>query len=246
MNITKTSNPVFRSLENRSTISQGQGVMSAQGAATKAILLSLIIVVCAMYTFAQTLQGANMGGLAMMGAIGGFLLALVTAFKMEWARFTAPIYAVFEGLFLGAVSGVFERSYPGIAIEAVMGTMGTLLTMLIIYKMGLVKVTNKFRMGVFAATGGIFLVYLFSWILSLFGVHSGFLYSGSLFSIGFTIFAIIIAALNLVLDFDFIVRGEESGLPKYMEWYGAFGLMVTLVWLYIEILNLLAMLAQRD
>ncbi|WP_218186236.1 Bax inhibitor-1/YccA family protein [Marinifilum fragile] len=139
-----------------------------------------------------------------------------------------------------------NATYPGIVMQAVGLTFGTLFAMLFAYKTGLIKVTQKFKAGIVAATGGIMLFYLVSWIMNMFGIGNGFYYGSSLLSIGISLFVVVIAALNLVLDFDFIEKGAQSGAPKYMEWYGAFGLMVTLIWLYVELLRLLAKIANRD
>jgi uncharacterized YccA/Bax inhibitor family protein len=180
------------------------------------------------------------------GLIGGLVLALVTVFKKEWAGFTAPGYAVCEGLVLGALSAIFELQYPGIVMQAVALTFGTLFCLLMAYKTQIIRVTEKFRLGVFVATAAIALVYLVSIVLGFFHIQVPFMVGSGLVSIGFSLFVVGIAALNLVLDFDMIERGAEAGAPKYMEWYGAFGLMVTLVWLYMEILRLLAKLRGRD
>jgi uncharacterized YccA/Bax inhibitor family protein len=180
-----------------------------------------------------------------VGLVGGFIVALVTIFKKNWAAFTAPLYALFEGLMLGALSATLEARYPGIAIQAVGLTFGTLLAMLIAYSSGLIKPTQKFKTGVIAATGGIALLYLATMGLGFFGVHIPYIYGNGLVGIGFSLFVVVIAALNLVLDFDLIQSGVASGAPKYMEWYCAFGLLVTLVWLYIEMLRLLSKLNRR-
>ena len=180
------------------------------------------------------------------GGIGGLILALVTVFKREWSGFTAPAYAVCEGLVLGGISAIFELKFPGIVMQAVALTFGTLFCLLMAYKTGLIRVTEKFRLGVFVATAAIALVYLVSFVLGFFNLQVPFMVGSGLVSIGFSLFVVGIASLNLVLDFDFIEHGAEAGAPKYMEWYGAFGLMVTLVWLYIEILQLLAKLRGRD
>jgi uncharacterized YccA/Bax inhibitor family protein len=180
------------------------------------------------------------------GAIGGFVVALATVFKQQWAPVTSPIYALLEGLFVGGMSALAESQYPGIVIQAVGLTFGTCLAVLMAYTSGLVKATENFKMGVVAATGGIALVYLASIILGLFGVRMPLIHDNGLFGIGFSLFVVVIAALNLVLDFDFIDNGARQGAPKYMEWYAAFGLMVTLIWLYIEVLRLLMKLRSRD
>jgi uncharacterized YccA/Bax inhibitor family protein len=179
------------------------------------------------------------------GLIGGLVFALVTVFKKEWARGTAPFYAALEGMFLGGLSAMVEAQFPGIVLQAVGLTFGTLFALLAVYKSGLIKVTENFRLGVAAATGGILLVYLVSWILGFFGMSMPLLHSSGWMGIGFSLVIIVIAALNLVLDFDFIENAAERGAPKYVEWYAAFGLLVTLVWLYIEILRLLMKLRER-
>jgi uncharacterized YccA/Bax inhibitor family protein len=166
---------------------------------------------------------------------------MVTVFKKEWSPVTSPIYALLEGLVLGGLSAMFELRYPGIAMEAVGLTFGTLFVMLFLYKSGVIKVTQKFRMGVVAATGGIVIFYFLTWILSMLHISmfSSVFGSGPI-GIGFSLLVVAIASLNLVLDFDFVEQGVAYGAPKYMEWYAAFGIMVTLVWLYLEMLRLLS------
>ncbi|MBF0123207.1 MAG: Bax inhibitor-1/YccA family protein, partial [Candidatus Omnitrophica bacterium] len=178
--------------------------------------------------------------------IGGIIFALITIFKKEWSMYTAPVYAVCEGLVLGGLSAIFEMQFPGIVMQAVALTFGTLFCLLMAYKSGLIRVTDKFRLGVVAATGAIALVYLVSWILGFFHVSVPFIQGNSIWSIGFSLVVVGIASMNLVLDFDMIDRGAEAGAPKYMEWYCAFGLMVTLIWLYMEILRLLSKLRSRN
>ena len=182
----------------------------------------------------------------MIGAIGGFAVALVTVFKKTWSAITAPVYALLEGLFLGGISAVFEARFPGIVIQAVGLTFGTLLCLLFAYKSGLIKATENFKLGIVAATGGIGMIYLVSIFFGFFGIQIPFIHESGIIGIGFSLFVVVIAALNLVLDFDFIESGSEMGAPRYMEWYAAFGLMVTLIWLYIEILRLLSKLRSRD
>jgi len=184
-------------------------------------------------------------GLMMVGMLGGFVLALVTIFKQHLAKYTVPAYAILQGLALGGISKFFETMYPGIVTQAVMLTFGTLGALLLAYVSGLIKPTENFKLGIVAATGGIAFVYLISWVLSWFSVSVPLIHSNSNMGILFSIGVVVIAALNLVLDFDFIEEGSEKGAPKYMEWYGAFGLMVTLIWLYLEILRLLAKLSSR-
>ena len=174
------------------------------------------------------------------------MLALVTVFKKHWSPITAPIYALLEGFALGGISAMFERSYPGIATQAVMLTFGVIFILLLAYKTGIVKATRGFKLGVMAATGAIALVYLANMVMSLFfHTQMSFLYSSTPLGIGISVVVVIIASLNLVLDFDMIETGARMGAPKYMEWYGAFAMMVTLIWLYLEILRLLSKTRRR-
>jgi uncharacterized YccA/Bax inhibitor family protein len=179
------------------------------------------------------------------GMIGGLILAIATIFKKTWAPYTAPLYAACEGLFLGGISSVIEMSYPGIAMQAVTGTVGVLFAMLFLYSTRIVKVNDKFVMIVAAATMGVMLIYLANWILSMFGLPMSFIHSSGWMGIGFSLVVVVIASLNLFLDFRLIEDGANAKAPKFMEWYSAFALMVTLVWLYIEILNLLSKLRDR-
>jgi uncharacterized YccA/Bax inhibitor family protein len=218
--------------------------MTLSGTVNKTGILLLCAVATAAWTWSQFMQTHDVASIApelMLGALGGFIVALVTIFKMTWAPVTAPIYALLEGLALGGISAIFELHYPGIALEAVGLTFGTLFVMLFLYKSGVIKVTQKFRMGVVAATLGIALFYGLVWLLSMFHItlFASVFASGAI-GVGFSLFVVTIAALNLVLDFDFVEQGVTVGAPKYMEWYAAFGIMVTLVWLYLEMLRLLA------
>jgi uncharacterized YccA/Bax inhibitor family protein len=181
----------------------------------------------------------------LIGLFGGFVLSLATIFRKNWSPITAPLYAVMQGLFLGGISGIFEASYPGIVMQAISLSIATLLMMLVSYQAGWIKPTEGFKWGVMAATGGIALVYFVSIILGFFNINLSFINGSGLFSILFSVFVVGIAALNFILDFDFIEQGSRGGIPKYMEWYGAFALMVTLIWLYIEILRLLSKINSR-
>jgi len=235
----RSGNPAFtRNFENTETFSQTER-MTLDGAVNKtAILLALC--------FAGAFAGWNVPALAMPGLIIGTILAFVTIFRSPAkAGSTAPFYAAFEGMALGGITVFAEMQYPGIGIQAIGLTFGILASLLFCYKSGIIKPTENFRLMIFSATMGIALLYLVSFIMSFFGSGIGFIHSNGLFGIGFSLFVVSIAALNLVLDFDFIEEGAERGLPKYMEWYGAFSLMVTLVWLYIEILRLLMKLRSR-
>jgi uncharacterized YccA/Bax inhibitor family protein len=179
------------------------------------------------------------------GVFGGFIMAMVTVFKKEWSPITAPIYALLEGLALGGLSAWLERTYHGIAINALGLTMGVTLVMLVLYTSGALRATPKFTIGVVAATGGIMLVYVVDMVLRIFGRQVPLLNSSGPWGIGISVLIVIVAALNLILDFDFVETGVHAGAPKYMEWYGAFGIMVTLVWMYLEILRLLAKMRRR-
>ena len=217
--------------------------MTLGGTVNKSGILLLVLIAAASYTWEKaTAQDAAVMTWMFGGLIAGLILALITVFKKTAAPVTAPLYAAAEGLFLGGISALFETMYPGIVMQAVAITFGTLFTLLLAYKSGLIKATENFKLGVAAATGGVLLFYLATFVLRLFGVSTSFMMGGGLLSIGISLVVVVIAALNLVLDFDFIEEGCEQGLPKYMEWYAAFGLMVTLVWLYIEILHLLSKL----
>lgn len=241
----RTSNPTLNQ-ETFRQIGPSYGVdsqrMTLDGVVNRTGMLLLLAVVGALYPWSLSTQGQDVSLFMFGGAIGGLVLALVTSFKPTWAPISAPAYALVEGLFLGAISGYFELRYPGIAVQAVGLTIGTAGALLFVYRMRIIKVTENFRMGVVAATGGIFLFYMATWILSFFGVGIPYIHESGLIGIGFSLFVVVIAALNLVLDFDFIESGVAAGAPKHMEWYAAFGLMVTLVWLYIEFLRLLSKL----
>jgi uncharacterized YccA/Bax inhibitor family protein len=217
-------------------------VMTIQGTVDKTGI-SLALLIFAGY-FAYVPDGFSF---MIVGGLGGFIVAIVTILKKTWAPITVPLYAMLEGLLLGSVSYMYGQIFEGIVLNAIILTVSILISLLFVYKSGLIQVTENFKLGIAAATGGIFLVYLFGFIGSFFGMSLSFLdpTNGSLISIGGSLLVVIIASLNLVLDFDFIEEGAEKGAPKYMEWYGAFGLLVTLVWLYLEILRLLAKLNSR-
>tara|TARA_Y200000002_G_scaffold362413_1_gene349450 strand:+ start:8 stop:742 length:735 start_codon:yes stop_codon:yes gene_type:complete len=189
--------------------------------------------------------GWNAPGLVLPAVLIGFVIALFTIFRPKNSPYTAPAYAAIEGVALGGITMIFEAQYPGIGIQAIGLTFGILASLLFCYKSGIIKPTENLRLMIFAGTMGIFILYLVSFIMSFFGNSIGFIHSNGLFGIGFSLFVVAIASLNLVLDFDFIEEGAEKGMPKYLEWYGAFSLMVTLVWLYLEILRLLAKLRSR-
>ncbi len=237
----KTFAPVVtRTVENRMTL---------EGTVNKTGVLLLLLLIAASFTWSRFFDNERVAATVtpwmLLGLVGGLVFALATIFKKTWAPVTAPAYAICEGLLLGGLSSILEARYPGIVIQAVGLTFGTLFALLLAYKSGLIKATENFKLGVVAATGAIFVVYLLSFVLSFFGMGIPMIHSSGPIGILFSLFVVVIAALNLVLDFDFIESGAEQGAPKYMEWYGAFGLMVTLIWLYIEILLLLVKLRNR-
>jgi uncharacterized YccA/Bax inhibitor family protein len=223
--------------------------MTLSGTVNKTALLLICALATASWTWTLFLKSRDISDVAplmLVGMFGGLIFALITSFKKEWAPVTAPIYALLEGLMLGGLSAVMDLRYPGIGIQAVSLTFGTLFVLLVAYRSGLIKVTQKFRLGVIAATGGIFFFYLAQMLLGFFGVQFYSINGGGAIGIGFSLIVVAVAALNLVLDFDCIESGVRMGAPKYMEWYGAFGIMVTLVWLYIEILRLLSKMRSRN
>lgn len=246
----RTSNPALKGDFLRTQAGAfGADAMTVSGTVNKTGILSICVIATAAWTWNRFLNSPSLETVLpaiMIGAIGGFVLALVTIFKKEWSPVTAPAYALLEGLVLGGVSAMFELRFPGIAMQAVGLTFGTLIALLLAYRSGLIRVTDQFRLGVVAATGGIALFYLITFVLGFFGVHFTSIYGSGPIGIGFSVVVVIVAALNLVLDFDLIESGARAGAPKYMEWYGAFALMVTLIWLYLEIIRLLSKLRSRN
>lgn len=237
----RSGNPVLSKKTFDNTISVSEK-MTIEGTVNKTAISLLILVGTGYLTF-DTLNPILLIGCG----IGGFIFALITIFKKEWAPITVPIYAALQGAMLGGISYMYNYLYDGIVTNAILLTVGILVSLLIAYRSGYIKATENFKLGIFAATGGIAIVYLVNFIMGFFGSGIGVMNinNASPLSIGFSIVVVIIAALNLVLDFDFIEEGAEKGAPKYMEWYGAFGLLVTLIWLYLEILRLLAKLNSR-
>ena len=238
-----------KSFENTSYASSTENTMTLQGTVNKTGFLLTFLILAAAWTWNLYFESNNPASVTPWlfgGLIGGLIVGIITTFKKHLSPITAPIYAVLEGLFLGSLSALFESRFPGIVVQAVGLTFGTLFALLMAYRSGLIKATENFKLGVTAATGGICLLYLISFVLSFFGTGIPYIHQSGLIGIGFSMFVVVIAALNLVLDFDFIENASESNAPKYMEWYGAFGLLVTLVWLYIEILRLLSKLYSRN
>lgn len=246
----RTSNPTL----NDSTFDQftdwvgeSSHVMTLQGTVYKTGLLLATCICAAGLSWQFALTNSAVGVPMLLGGLlGGLVLSLVISFRPTTAPWAAPLYSIAEGLFLGAVSSSFEARFPGIVFPAVLLTFGTLASLLMAYQSGVIKATENFKLGIVAATGGIALVYIVSIVMSFFRMEIPLIHGSGLVGIGFSLFVVVIAALNLVLDFDHIEEGVKRGAPKYMEWYSAFALLVTLVWLYLEILRLLAKLQRRD
>ncbi|CAI8181603.1 MAG: Uncharacterised protein [Flavobacteriaceae bacterium] len=237
----RSGNPVL----TKNTFNSGLDVsetMTINGTVNKTAISLFLLIGTGYFTF-----GVINPIILIVCGIGGFITAIVTVFKKQWAPITVPIYAILEGGLLGGVSFMYNSMYNGIVTDAIFLTVGILLSLLFAYRSGLIKPTENFKLGIFAATGGVAIVYIINMVMGFFGSSMGVMQidNASPMSIGFSVVVVIIAALNLVLDFDFIEEGAESGAPKYMEWYGAFGLLVTLIWLYLEILRLLAKLNSR-
>ncbi|MCA0985293.1 Bax inhibitor-1/YccA family protein [Halobacillus yeomjeoni] len=234
----RTGNPVLK--DSTFQAAHKGDTMTLSGTVAKIALLFVFLLGTAIYTWYQYSQGVNVTMMILIGAVGGLIFALITAFIPKAAPITAPIYAALEGFFIGGISAFGEMNYPGVVIQAASLTMAVMGVLLVLYATRIIKVTKNFRLMVISATFGILLVYVINLVLNLFfGMQVPYLHSSGPVGIGISLFIVGIAALNLVLDFDFIESGVKRGAPKYMEWYGAFGLMVTLVWLYIEILRLL-------
>lgn len=255
MAIFKSGNPTLtekmfdRSLHIESNM---QGTMSVRGTLNKFGFLLLMIIAGAAYSWHlfEQAQTGLMNTLMMVGIFGGLITAVAISFKPNWAPYLAPLYGLLEGLFVGAISAIlnaaFAEKYPGLVMQAVGLTFGVAIAVFLLYNFRIIRATEKFKSVIIAATMGIALFYLLTMVLRLFGVNVSFMYDSSMLSIGISLFVVAIAALNLILDFDMIEQGAERGAPKFMEWFGAFGLMVTLVWLYIEMLKLLSKLGSRD
>lgn len=245
----RTANPalndnIFRGAS--SSLDAGTGAMTIQGTVNKCYLLAGILLIMGIWSWQEVMKGNSSVMLWAGGAaVAGLVIAIILMFAKGFAFVLAPLYAAAQGVFLGAISAIFEMKYPGIVSQAIVLTVGTLLGLLTAYKSGLIKPSENFKLGVAAATGGVCLFLLGSWIASFFGVQMNFLHDSSPMGIAFGGIMILLAAFNLVLDFDFIEEGARKGAPKNMEWIGAFGLLVTLVWLYVEILRMLARLQER-
>lgn len=250
MGLFKGGNPVISEKTFERAIPGDGGTMTVQGTINKFGIMFLMVLGAASFTWSLFYKGVDVMPWMWGSMIAGFILAIVITFKKEWAPFLALGYALCEGLFLGAISAVFDyvfrESYPGIIMQAVLLTFGTAGTMYAFYHFGIIRATNTFKKVVMTATAAIFLFYLISMVLRLFGIQMPYLHDNGIIGISISVVIVTIAALNLILDFDMIENGATHGAPKYFEWYGAFGLMVTIVWLYLEILRLLSKLASRD
>jgi uncharacterized YccA/Bax inhibitor family protein len=220
--------------------------MTLPGSVAKTAILMAILLLTAGFAWSQAVSRSPLTGVLILGGlIGGLVVAMITIFSPKSAPITAPIYAALEGLVLGAISAFFQAAYPGIVINAVGLSVGVLALMLFAYGTGIIRATEKFKIAVVAATGAIFLVYLVSMIVNLFGGHMLLIHQSGTVGILFSAVVVIIAALNLILDFDFIEQGVNAQAPRYMEWYAGFSLLVTLVWMYLEILRLLSKMRSR-
>ncbi len=254
MSLFKSGNPALAEKRFRGTVLDDvvtyENAMTVRGTLQKFGFLMIMVLGTALYSWKEFASGGNTMPLILVGAFGGLIIAIILTFKKEWSPFLAPAYALLEGLFVGAISAyynyVFAAKAPFIIMNAVGLTLACAVAMYLLHSFKIIQATQKFKAIVMTATAGIGIFYLLTWVLSFFGVSLPFLHEGSLMGIGFSLFVVAIAALNLILDFDMIEQGAALGAPKYMEWYGAFGLLVTIVWLYLEILRLLSKLSSRD
>lgn len=246
MALFQSNNPVLKqSVFDKAAHTSGE-TMSIRGTVNKMSFLLIMLMAAAVFSYGEFLRSSsNVLPLVIGGAVGGFILALVIIFKKEWSGYLAPAYAIAEGLFLGAISAMFNAQYQGIVLQAVGLTFGTFIAMLVLYRTGVIKATERFKSIVMTATLGIGIFYLIALVLRLFHVDIPFIHSSGTVGIIFSLVVVSIAALNLILDFDMIEQGAAQGAPKYFEWYASFGLLVTLVWLYLEILRLLSKINRR-
>jgi uncharacterized YccA/Bax inhibitor family protein len=250
MSLFKSGNPALSEKAFQGSMSTNYAeTMSLRGTLNKFGFMLLMLMGSAFYSWKEYAGGGNVMPLMLTGVIGGLITALIIIFKKEWSPYLAPAYGLFEGLFLGAISAYYNAAFatkaPGIVMNAVGLTFGTAIAMYFLYSFKIIKATEKFKSVIIMATAGIAIFYVIAMVIGFFGVNIAFLHEGSLMGIGFSMFVVAIAALNLILDFDMIEQGTAAGAPKYMEWYCAFGLMVTIVWLYLEILRLLSKLSDR-
>ncbi len=250
MALLKSGNPTLsQKIFERTLQAEDAGVMTERGTLNKFGFLFLMVMAGAAFTWNAFNQGKNVFPWMIAAAIGGLIIAIVLAFVPKYAPYLAPAYAIVEGVFVGAVSAIynyaFAKTAPGIVMQAVGLTFGVVIAMFLLYNFGVIKATQRFKSIVFTATAGIAIFYLLAWVLRMFGIDMPLIHESSMLGIGFSLVVVAIAAMNLIIDFDMIEQGSAMGAPKYMEWYGAFGLLVTIVWLYIEILRLLGKLSKR-
>lgn len=250
MALFKSGNPALSEKAFQgSVVTDMQNVMTVRGTLNKFGFLFVMMMASSIFSWKYYYDGGNVMPLILLGAFGGLIVAIVITFKKQWSPFLAPAYGLLEGLFVGSISAyydyAFKTTYPGIVMHAVGITFAVTIAMFLLYNFRIIQATKKFKAVIFTATAGIAIFYLITWVLSFFGINIPFLYQGSALGIGFSLFVVAIAALNLILDFDMIEQGAAQGAPKYMEWYGGFGLLVTLVWLYLEILRLLSKISSR-
>lgn len=246
MALFESNNPVLKqSIFDKAPHIAGE-TMTIRGTVNKMSFMLLMLMAAAVFSWGEFYRNSgSVLPLAFGGAIGGFILALVIIFKKEWSAYLAPAYAIAEGLFLGAISAMFEAKWPGIVMQSVGLTFGTFIAMLILYRTGVIRATERFKSIVMTATLGIGIFYLIAIVLRMFNIEMPLIHSSGTFGIIFSLVVVAIAALNLIMDFDMIEQGALQGAPKYFEWYASFGLMVTLVWLYLEILRLMSKLNRR-
>ncbi len=251
MAIFKSSNPTLQEKTYQGTILEGISTgeeMTLRGTMNKFGVLTMLMIGSTLFAWSQFYQGGDPKPLMMVGVFGGLGVALVMAFKMKWAPYLAPAYGILQGLFVGSISAMYDYLYPGLPLQAIALTLLVTLIMFLIYRYRIIKVTSKLRTVVVVATSAIALFYLIQWLTYAFSgsaIAASFTNSSTPLSIGFSILVVGLAAFNLLLNFDTVEKGVEMRAPKYMEWYSAFGLLVTIVWLYLEILRLLSKL-QRN
>jgi len=250
MAIFKSGNPALSENVFQNTLAlPGSEVMTERGTLNKFFFLFLMVMASASFTWKAFYDGKNVTPWMIGAAIAGFIVAIVTTFNKSWSSYLAPVYGLLTGVFLGGISATynnaFEKTAPGIVMQAVLLTFGAVIAMFLLYRFQIIKATEKFKSVIFVATAGIAIFYLLAIVLRLFKIDIAFIHEGSTLGIIFSLVVVAVAALNLILDFDMIEQGAKQGAPKYMEWYGSFALLVTIVWLYLEILRLLGKLSSR-
>lgn len=240
-------NPVFTDKVLEGVVVGNEAPMTIQGTLNKVMILAAIMMLAggaAWYEFSLGFMD-KVNLIMIVGAVVGLISGFVVSFKPTLAPTLSPVYAFAEGAFLGGISAIFEHTYKGIVLQAVSMTFVAVFVMAMLYKAGVIKATEKFKSTVITATMSVLVFYLIMWVLSFFHISVPMMYDSSLLGVGLSIFLVILASLNLIIDFDFVEQGAGRFLPKYYEWYGAFGLMVTIVWLYVEVLRLLSRLRER-